>query len=471
MDSSDSLETWPRYQYRLKRWAARQHLLVAILLGLLGCASRTLDTGTPPPRALGKEIPTYRAPADPASPASETALYREPSGAVTLRDALSAALVNNPDLAAFSWEVRVREAKTLQAGLFPNPEVGIEFENFAGSGDLSGTNESESTILLGQVVELGGKRAKRRRVAQLEQELAGWDYEARRMDVLTEVTQAFASVLGAQERLGLADELVSIAEESVARVTAQVRAGAASPVEQTRAQVALATSRVDRQRTASELTIARAQLAAAWGSQSASFDHAEGDLEQVVAVPELEPLVSQIAQNPDLARWVQEIEQRRAVVALEDARRIPDVTVGGGFRRLKETNDNALVFEIMVPIPVLDRNQGSRRAARYALVRAHHERRSAMVRVHAGLSIAHRELRAALSEVRALQSEVLPQAERAFEGTRDAYQRGLFRYLDVLDSQRTLFEVRGRYLDALEAYHRAAAAVERLIGEPLPGKR
>ena len=469
MDSADLSATCPGHRHRCGRRLART--AAAVSLVFFGCSSVPFEASVPPARPLGREIPAYRAPADPAALAPQAAAYKEPTGVVTLRDALAAALVNNPDLATFSWEARVREAETLQAGLFPNPELGFELENFAGSGDAAGVDESEATIVLGQLVELGGKRAKRRRVARLEQELAGWDYEARRMDVLTEVTQAFASVLAAQDRLVLADELVRLAEESTATVTAQVRAGAASPVEQTRAQVALATSRVDRARITSDLAVARSRMAAVWGSRSPLFERVEGDLEQVASVPPVEELISRIDQNPDLARWTKEIEQRRAVVELEDARRIPNVTVEGGLRRLKETNDNAFVFGVTVPIPVMDRNQGSRQAARYALLRAEHERRSAEVRTYSELSITHRELTASLSELRALQSEVLPQAEAAYERTSDAYQRGLFRYLDVLDAQRTLFEVRGRYLDALESYHRVAAAVERLTGEPLAGRR
>ena len=62
---------------------------------------------------------------------------------------------------------------------------------------------------------------------------------------------------------------------------------------------------------------------------------------------------------------------------------------------------------------------------------------------------------------------MLPEAVLAHEGVQRGYQRGLFRYVDVLDAQRTLFELKGRELRALGDYHRAVAAVERLIGEPL----
>ncbi len=37
-------------------------------------------------------------------------------GALTLRDALALALERSPEFASFSWEIRAREARALQAG-------------------------------------------------------------------------------------------------------------------------------------------------------------------------------------------------------------------------------------------------------------------------------------------------------------------------------------------------------------------
>jgi hypothetical protein len=45
----------------------------------------------------------------------EVPAFAEPTGTLTLKDALSAALMNNPRLAAFSWNVRVKDAEALQA--------------------------------------------------------------------------------------------------------------------------------------------------------------------------------------------------------------------------------------------------------------------------------------------------------------------------------------------------------------------
>ena len=123
-----------------------------------------------------------------------------------MRQALSLALVKNPELAAFSWEVRAREARALQASLLPNPEIEVELENFGGSGDVGGFEQTESTLLLRQLIELGGKRRKRTHVAALESDLAAWDFEIKRLDVFTQVTQFFVGVVSAQERVALNTE-------------------------------------------------------------------------------------------------------------------------------------------------------------------------------------------------------------------------------------------------------------------------
>jgi outer membrane protein, heavy metal efflux system len=119
-----------------------------------------------------------------------------------------------------------------------------------------------------------------------------------------------------------------------------------------------------------------------------------------------------------------------------------------------------------VPLPVLHRNQGAILEAQYRLAKAE-ERRAAVVRVRAALGAAYATLTAAFTEVTTLQQEVLPGAHRVFEATSEGYRQGKFSLLDVLDAQRTLFEARGRYIEALATYHKAVIEVERSIGGEL----
>ncbi len=176
-----------------------------------------------------------------------------------------------------------------------------------------------------------------------------------------------------------------------------------------------------------------------------------------------------MSQNPDIARWATEIAKRRAAVKLAEAEGIPDLTTGVGVRRFNQSDDTALVFEFSLPIPIFNRNQGSVLAARFESVKAIQEQRKTEVRVKTALTGAYEEMAASYTEAVALRDEALPAAQRSFDKTQDGFQRGQFDYLDVLDVQRTLFRIRGQYVDALAAYQGAVAQVEGLIGQSIEG--
>ena len=56
---------------------------------------------------------------------------------------------------------------------------------------------------------------------------------------------------------------------------------------------------------------------------------------------------------------------------------------------------------------------------------------------------------------------------RFFNSVQEAFSEGKLGYLDVLDAERTLFEVRDEYIQALASYHEARAAVEGILGRSL----
>jgi cobalt-zinc-cadmium efflux system outer membrane protein len=231
--------------------------------------------------------------------------------------------------------------------------------------------------------------------------------------------------------------------------------------------VELSTSRIALERVQRDLEAARKRLVAVWGGNMPVFARAEGALDVVPAIPPAEQLTERLVQNPEIARWATEMAQRRAAMELARARRIPDPTIGGGFRHTRETGDNAMVMSVSVPLPVFDRNQGGVLEARYQFAKAEEERRTAEIQGRASLAEAYAALSSAFVEAITLKNEVLPGAQRAFDAASEGYRQGKFGFLDVLDAQRTLFEGKGRYLEALAAYHQAATEVERLIGEPL----
>ena len=439
-----------------------------ILVVVLCCAPGShADVSRPKPYALGKGFASFQPPGQPQATDSTSARIEEPTGVVTLRQALALALMKNPELAVFSWEERAREAQALQARLLPNPELDVEVENFGGTGFFGGLDEAETTVQLGQLVELGGKRSKRKRAAALDRDLAGWDYEIGRIQVFTETSKAFVDVLAAQKRTELNEEFVRLAEQVLDAVAERVRAGKVSPVDEVKARVALSDRLIEKGRAEGELAVARKVLTAAWGGTAPTFTAARGDLERSPEVPSFEALSDRMADNPEMARWLVEIERHRASLEMERAGRFPDVTLSGGVRYVNPTDDWAFVAGLSVPIPLFDRNQGATLEAQYRLAKTEEQRRALHVRVQAALASTYQRLSSARNEAISLKNDVLPGARSAFEATGEGFRQGKFGYLDVLDAQRTFFEAQARYTEALAVLQKAVADAEGLLGEPL----
>src|SRR5262245_16481048 len=84
-----------------------------------------------------------------------------PGDGLTLADAAQAALDRNPELSAAGWDILAHDGRAVQAGLLPNPEMRAEVEDFGGSGSRPGFEQAQTTLSLAQLIELGGKRARR----------------------------------------------------------------------------------------------------------------------------------------------------------------------------------------------------------------------------------------------------------------------------------------------------------------------
>ena len=358
----------------------------------------------------------------------------EPADELSLGQAVALALLRSPDLAAFAWEVRAREARIIQAGAHPNPELRLLVEELGTDREVI-TGGEETTIQLGQLVELGGKRSARTQVASLERDVAGWDYEIKRINLLSRVSHSFIEVLSAQRRVALAEEMVRLADQSAGAVSERVKGGKASPVEETKATVALATAQIGLDRTRRELEAARRALSGTWGNTTPHFRTAAGDLDSISPVPNLEQLRQLLTRNPELDLWAAAVSLRQATVDLEKARRVPDLTVDGGYKHYSVSvgeDVETFLVGVSIPLPLFNRNRGAIQAARHQVMKSEEDRRSAEVRLGVALAQSHNALSATYSRVTALRDTVLPGAQSAFDAVMLADSVAILGSMDIV---------------------------------------
>ncbi len=418
--------------------------------------------------ARGQETSAHRGEAAPETQTTAHAeSQHEPDGVLTLSRALELALMHSPELAASSHGVRSAEANARQAGALPNPELELEAEEFAGSGARRSYDAAQTTVRLTQSVELGGKRRKRQRMARSEARLAGWDYEAKRLDVVALTRKAFVDVLLAQGQLASSESLLTLAEDMLKAAAERVKAGKVPLLEETRAGVEVANARIARDRAKRELDTARKRLAASWGGTTPVFTEAGGDLDAVRDVPPAKELSASLDNTPEVARWNEEVALGKESLALAKADRIPNIGVSAGISRFEEDGTHAGTVGLSLPLPLFDRNAGGILAAKHQATRAEYEQRAARLRTTTDLVETYSRIETAQAEALTIKADVLPGAQQAFDAAQTGYREGKFGHLELLDAQRTLSEAKARYLDVLAAYHKAAADLERLTGIPL----
>ncbi|MDQ3002975.1 MAG: TolC family protein [Fibrobacterota bacterium] len=385
-------------------------------------------------------------------------------GSLTLSRALELALSHSPDLAAARHDVVIRAGLVLQARLPGNPELGFEAENLEATGALRDADR-ELTTRVSQTVDLG--IFSRASVAARELESARLELQGVQSQVRTRVRQQFVSMQAAQERLGLSRELVQLAGTALGLAVEKVRAGKAPPTDSLQAFVAFSLARIDSGRAEEVLSQVRRALASACGLAEASFDSVQGRLGPVIPVPEWKTIESGISGTPDWKRSALEGKVRDAELRAEKTARIPPLTLEAGFRHVAGKEGHTLVAGVSLPLPLWNWNQGAIRSARSRKAKSEEEGKAQRIDIRERLAGLHGRAASSYREASLLESQVLPAAGATFEGAREAYRVGKFGSLDVLNAQRSLFEVRARHLDALTEYHLAMSGLAEMLGNPV----
>ncbi|MBW1851094.1 MAG: TolC family protein [Deltaproteobacteria bacterium] len=441
---------------------------LALIFLLNGCSSALRTTAEyPPVSPLGKTVQEYTHYSEKTFSGTEITQKEDPIQKLNLDRALKSALLYNPDLAAYSLEIRALEASTLQAGLGPNPEIEVEVENFAGNSELGGFNNAETTLMLSQKILLGDKIKKRALAAALESDLAAWEYEGKRLETITKVKKAFTEVLAAKEKIKLNQKLLKVSMDFLANINRLIKAGKVNPAEASRARVIVSTIQMNIRSAKLALRSAKSHLASLWGSTYPNFDEVDGVLDSLQPVPPLEKFQTLLKQNPVLVRYEKKVEQKQAVIDVEKANAIPDVNVGAGFRRFNETDDGAFVAAVSIPIPIRDRNQGGIAEAKIRYTKTKRELAALETQLNSELSSVYNTLINHHHEVTTLKNEILIDAEKAFRMIKEGSMRGRFTMLDVLDAERTFFEMRSQYIRAITDFQIAKIEIEHLIAQEM----
>lgn len=386
--------------------------------------------------------------------------------AITLEQALARAGLAQPDpgsappinprIEASQADIAAAEAMVRQAGARPNPELGIEAENVAGTGPYSGMRGGEYTVSLSLPIEWGGKRGARLRAAEADLDVVRLRGSLAMADLGYLVRSRYVEVVAAEARADIARDIWERNRELARIAQTLVDVGREPPQRAMRAQAALAEAEADLKAAMAGSLAARFALGALWGADTAP---ATG-----TTFPDIRPPHDLLDQYSGIAPRLAGAETgaARADIAQQRALGVSDPTFQAGVRRIEESNDQALLVGVSIPLPFGNRNRGAIAAAE-ARSRAA-EAREAVARADYRQEVAatRADYLAAEAKADALAARSVPQAEEALRLTQIGYRHGKFPLIEVLSAAEARDGLRRSLIDARAQQARTAAMLIRL---------
>lgn len=370
---------------------------------------------------------------------------------ISLEDALKRVYQHSPQIWKLRADYKLWDARILQAGLGPNPELSLVAEDILGSAAFTSDRFTQVTLGLAQNIVLGDKLHFRTRLAQFKQQLQYWDYLVQVQDLGTQVYTHYAQLLNLQAEQTLLQDLIANAQSTHQLLSLSVAHGKLAPSVLYQSELTLKSLEAEQYQLGIKHNIGRQNLAALWGETRSDF---------VLALPatampmgSFEQFKQALEQHPRLARWQLEQEQRQWAVKAAQAESVSDVNLSGGLR-YHAPLDWGLVLSLNWALPVTNLQQGHLEEARQRQAMWQKEQEIEVQSLEQSL-LQNYEMTMAYQQLRELLKHQVQLADLQQSTVQKAFKAGKISYLEVLQAAQHWMQ-QYRQLQTAEAEFRLA---------------
>jgi cobalt-zinc-cadmium efflux system outer membrane protein len=382
------------------------------------------------------------------------------AGATSLAQLEQTALGSNPAVSEIQAEIESLRGKLTQAGLPPNPTAGIVGSDINEDGESFG----RYGVYFGREVVRGNKlgfsmSAVCAEIKATEQRLA---VVQRRL--LTDVRQRYYDLLVAQEMVTMAEELVKISQNAVDVSQRLLEAKEAAKTSVLQSEIELQNASVVKRQAENQRLAARRKLAGLLGEADLPLDYVDGNVRELLSIAEFEQSFDEVVDSsPEIAALFADVEQKRRQLQREIVEPIPNVTWQASLQHDFLTDDLIPGFQIGMPIPIWNRNQGAIHQARYQIVAAERRADKKVLDLRQRLASAYESYLDAKLQVDAFDSEIIPKARETLDLVNKGYREGEIDFLQLLTAQRTYSQINLTYLRQLKQLWRQHVEIEGLL--------
>ncbi len=381
-----------------------------------------------------------------------------------LERALAMYVDRNPALQAAREQIEMARGRLNQAGLWPNPTFNYSQEGYPfGQTGASFSQDQEFNILAGQLFELGGKRGHRREVARLDLDASQLEIENVHRLGKARLKHLFLRAYYEQRKGDIAQELFSTYETLREIHQERLAAGDVSGLSQLKIEAEVL-------RYVIAVTGAQTDFTRAWNELAALLvwpQQAPPQLEVPDAVDGVEESLDELQQlalqsRPDLAAQRVEVRKSQADLTLQRAGKIPDLTVGGGYKQ--DFGQDTYFLGVELPLPFFDRNQGRIGEKAAEARRSQNLLTWQELQVLREVESTFRNFMTHRQNVVRIQDTVIDQVNQVASITRQSYLEGEASLLDYLDALRVQLDTSIDYYELLHQTKRSFVDLETAVG-------
>src|ERR1043165_5453803 len=387
---------------------------------------------------------------------------------ITLDEAIEIFMRQNLELVAARYDIETAEAEKLTARLRPNPQLTVGLADLPVN--LSGPRIKEQTYDYGisRTFELGGKRSKRIETAEANADLARGQFQMVVWQLTNDVKRKFYTVILNQSLLNLAKENETTFTEIVNHTSELMKAGEISGLDLERVEVEKLKFDTDLANAERDYEVALRDLRFALGGDYRAMDI------DVVGSIDYEPhqfspdelLDLALAARPDLKAAKLSERAADANIRLQDAQRIPDLTLGGGIEQVP-SGTSSYTFGVGITLPVSNRNQGERAKALIEKKKAQNQQQFVTNQVRSDVDKALVAFEKQKHRVDLYRSGVITKVNDIQNKTQIALQAGESSTLDLLDAIRTRRDTLSSFYQTLFDYQMSLLDLELATATPL----
>jgi cobalt-zinc-cadmium efflux system outer membrane protein len=387
---------------------------------------------------------------------------------VTLADAVEIFMRQNLALVAARYDVETADAEKLTARLRPNPQFTLGLSDLPVN--LSGPLIKEQTYDYGisRTFELGGKRNKRMETAEANSEVARGQFQMVVWQMANDLKRKFYTVVLNQSLLNLARENETTFDEIVKHTTELMNAGEISGLDLNRVEVEKLKFDTDLANAERDYEVALRDLRFTLGGDYRAMDiDVSGSIDyEAHQFTHDELLDLALAARPDLKAAKLSERAAAANIRLQDAQRIPDLTLGGGVEQVP-AGTSSFTFGVGITLPVSDRNQGERAKALIEKKKAENQEQLLTNQVRSDVDKALVAFQLQKRRVDLYRTGVIGKVNDIQNMTEIALKAGESSTLDLLDAIRTRRDTLASFYQTLFDYQMSLLDVELATATPL----